>query len=270
MSDPVVHITNGVPDSGTGNITTLGQTLTDGANATHGAIADPAVIAGATGTISAKLRSISRDIGTLVTAIGSTAWDLGVGTGGSRTQRVAIDTTQAPTVGSALSTASVPVVMATDDVMIGSKTETAPASDTASSGLNGRLQRIAQRLTTLINSLIPTATANGMSRSRVTAAASTNATSVKASAGQVYHIDVFNNAAYAVFLKLYNKASAPTVGTDTPIVTIPIPAGGGYAKSFPAGSPYSTGVAYAITKLVADSDTTVVAANDLVGEIHYV
>lgn len=33
---------------------------------------------------------------------------------------------------------------------IGAVTETAPASDTASSGLNGRLQRIAQRLTTLI------------------------------------------------------------------------------------------------------------------------
>lgn len=41
------------------------------------------------------------------------------------------------------------------DTKIGSLTETAPASDTASSGLNGRLQRIAQRLTSLI-ALIPT------------------------------------------------------------------------------------------------------------------
>lgn len=37
---------------------------------------------------------------------------------------------------------------------IGSVTETAPATDTASSGLNGRLQRIAQRLTALI-ALLP-------------------------------------------------------------------------------------------------------------------
>lgn len=37
--------------------------------------------------------------------------------------------------------------------LLGSVTETAPASDTASSGLNGRLQRIAQRLTSLIASL---------------------------------------------------------------------------------------------------------------------
>lgn len=41
-------------------------------------------------------------------------------------------------------------------VRLGSLTETAPASDTASSGLNGRLQRIAQRITSLI-ALLPTA-----------------------------------------------------------------------------------------------------------------
>lgn len=37
------------------------------------------------------------------------------------------------------------------DQAFGSLTETAPASDTASSGLNGRLQRLAQHLTTLLN-----------------------------------------------------------------------------------------------------------------------
>lgn len=41
---------------------------------------------------------------------------------------------------------------------LGSLTETAPASDTASSGLNGRLQRIAQRLTTLIGAVAVMAT----------------------------------------------------------------------------------------------------------------
>ncbi len=37
---------------------------------------------------------------------------------------------------------------------IGTLTETAPATDTASSGLNGRLQRVAQRLTTLIGTTL--------------------------------------------------------------------------------------------------------------------
>lgn len=43
---------------------------------------------------------------------------------------------------------------------IGSVTETAPTTDTASSGLNGRLQRIAQRITSLI-ALLPTALGQG-------------------------------------------------------------------------------------------------------------
>lgn len=79
MADPVVHITAGIPDSGTGNITTLGQTLLDGANATLGAIADVAVVAGAAGTINAHLRSISRDIasGVVIAAGGNTIGNVG-------------------------------------------------------------------------------------------------------------------------------------------------------------------------------------------------
>lgn len=45
-------------------------------------------------------------------------------------------------------------------VLIGPVLETAPASDTASSGLNGRLQRIAQRITSLI-ALLPAALGQG-------------------------------------------------------------------------------------------------------------
>ncbi len=55
--------------------------------------------------------------------------------------------------GQATKANSQPVVIASDDDLqgkIGIVTETAPGSDTASSGLNGRLQRIAQRLTSLL------------------------------------------------------------------------------------------------------------------------
>jgi hypothetical protein len=44
--------------------------------------------------------------------------------------------------------------LGTTNTQVGGLTETAPATDTASSGLNGRLQRIAQRLTSLI-ALLP-------------------------------------------------------------------------------------------------------------------
>lgn len=57
--------------------------------------------------------------------------------------------------GSKADASSFAVTWATEDkAYIGSLIETAPASDTASSGLNGRLQRIAQRLTSLI-ALLP-------------------------------------------------------------------------------------------------------------------
>lgn len=48
----------------------------------------------------------------------------------------------------------------TELTRVGDLTESAPGTDTASSGLNGRLQRIAQRLTSLI-ALLPTALSNG-------------------------------------------------------------------------------------------------------------
>jgi len=54
-------------------------------------------------------------------------------------------------------------------------------------------------------------------------AATTNATSAKASAGEVHVILATNTTATVKYLKLYNKASAPTVGTDTPILTIALP-----------------------------------------------
>lgn len=61
--------------------------------------------------------------------------------------------------GGTTSAASLPVVLSSDGpfaTQTGSVTETVPATDTASSGLNGRLQRIAQRLTSLI-ALVPAA-----------------------------------------------------------------------------------------------------------------
>jgi len=57
--------------------------------------------------------------------------------------------------------ASVPVVVSNEDKAIfGAVDETAPSTDTASSGLNGRLQRIAQRITSLI-ALLPAALGAG-------------------------------------------------------------------------------------------------------------
>lgn len=59
-----------------------------------------------------------------------------------------------PALGTKLVVGSSAVTIATDDTILGPTNETAPANDTAASGLNGRLQRVAQRLTSLI-ALLP-------------------------------------------------------------------------------------------------------------------
>lgn len=97
--------------------------------------------------------------------------------------------------------------------------------------------------------------------SNVNSAASTNATSVKASAGTVYSVIAFNAGAGVAFVKFYNKASAPTVGTDVPIWVLAVPAGGHAQIQFGVqGNRFGTGIALAITGAAADSDTTAVAA----------
>lgn len=112
-------------------------------------------------------------------------------------------------------------------------------------------------------------TSGGCDVGKVVSAASTNATSLKASAGQVYGIALVNTNASARYVKLYNKASSPTVGTDTPVFTIGLPGAGGISLPFPHGIPFATGIAYALTTGAADSDTGAVAANEITGLLLY-
>ena len=99
---------------------------------------------------------------------------------------------------------------------------------------------------------------------RLTSAATTNATSVKAAPCRLMNVVVSNTNAAARYLKLYNKASAPVVGTDVPILTIPLP-----PTSQPAvpmglfGLDFSLGLAYAITAGAADADVAAVGAGDV-------
>ncbi len=102
--------------------------------------------------------------------------------------------------------------------------------------------------------------ATGTSRI-LSAAATTNATSAKATAGSVRQITGFNAAVTARYLKFYNKASAPTVGTDTPRKTIYLPAGTAFVID--CNDYYATGIAYALTTGLADADTGALTAGDI-------
>lgn len=108
-------------------------------------------------------------------------------------------------------------------------------------------------------------------QSFINSAATTNATSIKASAGTVFGIICNNNGAAVAFVKFYNKASAPTVGTDVPVFWIAVPAGGQAEFNCGAyGHQFGTGIALAITNLVADTDTTAVAASQVKVATSYV
>jgi hypothetical protein len=103
----------------------------------------------------------------------------------------------------------------------------------------------------------------------LSAAASTNATVVKASAGNVFKIVGVNANAAARYLKLYNKATSPTVGTDTPVWTFYLPPstvnGGQFELNFGSMPLYfATGIGYALTTAAADADTGALTLADVV------
>lgn len=110
----------------------------------------------------------------------------------------------------------------------------------------------------------------GLSTARVIAAASLNPTVVKASPGQLYGWQMSNASAAVKFVKFYDKASAPVVGTDVPKLTIAIPAGASLDREFVNGLAFAAGIAVATTGLVADTDVTILAANDVVLNLAFV
>lgn len=100
----------------------------------------------------------------------------------------------------------------------------------------------------------------------ISAAASTNATNIKGSAARVYKIRGYNAAAAVRYLKLYNKATAPTVGTDTPVATIALKPSDIFDIDFGLlGEYFATGVGYALTTGSPDADTGALTAADVVG-----
>ena len=108
------------------------------------------------------------------------------------------------------------------------------------------------------------------SSSFINSAATTNATAVKATAGTLFSVAASNVGASAAYLKLYNKATAPTVGTDVPVLVIVIPAGGTVPVPLGTFGPrFSTGIALAITGGAADADTTAVAVAQVKVAVSY-
>ena len=81
---------------------------------------------------------------------------------------------------------------------------------------------------------------------------------------------LFNNASSVRYVKFYDKATAPVVGTDTPRLTLPLPSGAAANVNLgDYGIEFTTGLGMGATTGVADSSTGAPSANDVVVNILY-
>lgn len=97
---------------------------------------------------------------------------------------------------------------------------------------------------------------------------------IKATAGQVYGIWVSNLATSTRFVKFYNATAANvTVGTTTPVLTLPIPGNssddvtGLFSSTM--GLTFDTAITAAATTGVADNDTGAPGANEVILNAFY-
>ncbi len=91
-------------------------------------------------------------------------------------------------------------------------------------------------------------------------AVSTNSTLVAAAPanGQrsVYALNAFNSNATTYYLKLYNKATAPTCGTDVPVNVFALLQNKVVKELNMYGSAYPLGIGFCLVGGIADSDTS--------------
>ena len=107
------------------------------------------------------------------------------------------------------------------------------------------------------------------------ASAACDAQVIKASAGQIFFITGFCLVAAPRFLKVYTTiAGAAPASTDTPVLTLPIPANGTNVAGFvfcPAMPVLMTGkIAFRLTTGVADNDTGACSAGDCVVDFGWI
>lgn len=105
--------------------------------------------------------------------------------------------------------------------------------------------------------------------------ASTNATLIRGSAGSVFNIIVHNThggggGGSAITLRFYDKATAPVVGTDVPMIIIHVGSGTSKELNFTSGITFKNGIAYSITAGNSLLDATAVDADGVQVYIGYI
>jgi len=113
------------------------------------------------------------------------------------------------------------------------------------------------------NTVVGSATGSGVTVYTVNSAATTNAAVIKSTAANFYGLSVMNTSATTKYVRLYSKATAPTVGTDVPIMVVAVPATSSKEIEYVPALRIGTGLGVAITGGAAVNDATAVAAGDV-------
>jgi hypothetical protein len=103
----------------------------------------------------------------------------------------------------------------------------------------------------------------------VNSAATTNGALILTGTSSVSSLYATNEGASPAYVKLYNKATAPTVGTDIPEMIIPVAAASGGVPGVANpnigfhGFRFALGLGIAITRNAAHTDTTAIGASEV-------
>lgn len=171
----------------------------------------------------------------------------------------------AVTLGQKAMTASIPFVLASDQSNINVVFPSAQA--VSQSGTWTVQPGNTPNTTAWLVSNVPT-TAGGSTDYHLVTAATTNAANIKASAGQVYAVSVYNNAGYPIYVKLHNTAGTPSAGAGV-VATIGVQAGQWRDVSWAQGMAFGTGIGITVLKDITDAGTTAVALSDAVLDVQY-
>jgi hypothetical protein len=106
-------------------------------------------------------------------------------------------------------------------------------------------------------------TTGGLSIFHLVSAATTNATNVKASAGQLYGWYIYNSNAAARKVAFHNTAGTPTAGASVSFAIV-IPPTSAANVEFAMGIAFATGIGISTVTDLTDAGATAVAASDLI------
>jgi hypothetical protein len=90
-----------------------------------------------------------------------------------------------------------------------------------------------------------------------------NAELIRAGGTSLAGVTVFNAGGAPAYVKLYDKATAPAVGTDVPEIVIAVPATSTVHLPFNVAYRFSEGLGIGMVTGAADTNTTAVAAAQL-------